>query len=53
MLQSRLVRAVREVFTKEHIIGVLKRHEQGAQVADLPREINVAKATTYKWMSKF
>lgn len=43
----------RKRFTEEQIIGVLKRHEQGAKVADLSREINVSETTIYKWMAKF
>lgn len=40
-------------FTEEQIIGVLKRHEQGAKVSDLSREMNVSDATIYKWISKY
>lgn len=40
-------------FTEEQIIGVLKKHEQGAKVPDLSREMNVSDATIYKWISKY
>lgn len=43
----------RRRFTEEQIIGILKKHEQGARVADLSREMNVSDATIYKWISKF
>ncbi len=45
--------AARKGFTEEQIISVLKRHEQGAKVSDLSREINVSDATIYKWLSKY
>jgi putative transposase len=40
-------------FTEEQIINILKRHEQGAKVSDLSREMNVSDATIYKWISKY
>lgn len=40
-------------FTEEQIIGALKKHEQGAKVSDLSREMNVSDATIYKWISKY
>ncbi len=43
----------RRRFTEEQIIGILKKHEQGVEVADLSREINVSETTIYKWISKF
>jgi putative transposase len=43
----------RNRFTEEQIIALLKRHEQGAKVSDLSREMNVADATIYKWISKY
>ena len=43
----------RKRFTEEQIIGILKKHEQGAKVAELSREMNVSDATIYKWISKY
>jgi len=43
----------RKRFTEEQIIAVLKRHEQGAKVTDLSREINISEATIYKWISRY
>ena len=43
----------RKRFTEEQIIGFLKKHEQGAKVSDLSREINISEATIYKWISKY
>jgi len=40
-------------FTEEQIISILKRHEQGAKVSDLSREINVSDAAIYRWISKY
>jgi len=43
----------RHRFTEEQIIGILKKHGQGAKVSDLSREMNVSDATIYKWISKY
>jgi len=43
----------RKRFTEEQIIAILKKHEQGAKVADLSREMNVSDNTLYKWISKY
>ena len=43
----------RRRFTEEQIIALLKRHEQGATVSDLAREINVSETTIYKWQAKY
>ena len=43
----------RKRFTEEQIIALLKRHEQGAKVPDLSREVNVCEGTIYKWISKY
>jgi len=43
----------RKRFTEEQIIGILKRHSQGAKISDLSREINISETTIYKWISKF
>jgi len=43
----------RKRFTEEQIIGILKKHEQGAKVLDLSREINISETTIYKWIAKF
>ena len=40
-------------FTEEQIISIIKKHEQGAKVSDLSREMNVSDATIYKWISKY
>jgi len=40
-------------FTEEQIIGAVKRHEQGAKVSDLSRELNVSDAAIYRWIAKY
>lgn len=40
-------------FTEEQIIAVLKRHEAGAKIEDLGREIGVNPGTIYAWKAKF
>jgi len=40
-------------YTEEQIIGILKKHEQGAKVSDLSREMNVSDVTIYKRISKY
>ncbi|MBU1006522.1 MAG: transposase [Candidatus Omnitrophica bacterium] len=43
----------RKRFTEEQIIGILKKHSQGAKISDLSREINISETTIYKWIAKF
>ncbi len=43
----------RRRFTEEQIISALKRHEAGANVQDLCREMNISTTAFYKWKSKF
>jgi len=40
-------------FTEEQIIGVLKKAEAGAKVADLCRKYGSSEATYYNWNAKF
>jgi putative transposase len=40
-------------FSEEQVIGILKRHEAGQEVADLAREHGVSEATIYTWKSKY
>lgn len=40
-------------FTEEQIIGILKHHEAGRNVADLSREHGTSEATIYTWESKY
>jgi putative transposase len=40
-------------FTEEHIIGILREHEAGANTADVCRKHGVSSATFYKWKAKF
>jgi putative transposase len=40
-------------YTKQEILGILKRHETGIKVADLCREHSVSEATFYNWKSKY
>jgi putative transposase len=39
--------------TEEQIIAALKRHEAGAKISDLCRELNVSDAAFYRWRSKY
>ncbi len=43
----------RKRFTEEQIIALLKKHEAGATVSELSREVNVCEGTIYKWISKY
>jgi len=43
----------RKRFTEEQIIGIIKKHEQGAKISDISREINISETTIYKWIAKF
>ena len=40
-------------FTEEQIIGVLKEAEAGMKVADLCRKHGISDATYYNWKAKF
>ena len=40
-------------FTEEQIIGVLRKHEAGAPVAELCRKQGISSATFYAWKAKF
>lgn len=40
-------------FTEEQIIGVLKEHMGGGNVADLCRRHGISQTTLYKWKAKF
>lgn len=40
-------------FTEEQIIKMIKRHEAGAKVDDLCRELGISSGTFYNWRSKY
>jgi putative transposase len=40
-------------FTEEQIIGVLKEAEAGVKIADLCRKHGISDATYYNWKAKF
>ena len=40
-------------FTEEHIIKVLKEHEGGRPAADIVRELGIAEQTFYSWKRKY
>lgn len=44
---------IKRRFSEKQIVGLLKRHEAGAALAQLCREHNVSDATFYRWKSKF
>jgi putative transposase len=43
----------RKRYTEEQIISILKEHEAGATVPDLPRRHGVAENTIYRWKSRY
>jgi len=43
----------RKRFTEEQVIKALQRHEAGAKVQDLCRELGIVEQTFYRWKSKF
>ena len=43
----------RKRYTEEQIIQALKKHEAGAQVTEICRELGIAEQTFYRWKSKF
>ena len=40
-------------YSEEQIIGAIKRHEAGAKVSGLCRELGVSVGTFYNWRSKY
>ena len=44
---------MKQRFTEEQIIQVLKEHAAGAKVAELCRRHGISDATLYKWKAKF
>jgi putative transposase len=44
---------MKQRFTEEQIIGVLKEAEAGMKVAEVCRKYGISDATYYSWKSKF
>jgi putative transposase len=44
---------MKQRFSEEQIIGILKQHESGVKTADICREHNISQNTFYTWKSKF
>jgi putative transposase len=44
---------MKQRFSEEQIIGILKQHESGVSTAEVCRQHNVSSATFYKWKAKF
>lgn len=40
-------------YTEEQIIGAIKRHEAGARVEEICREMNISSGTFYNWSSSY
>ena len=40
-------------FTESQIVKALKEHEAGRKAEDLCRELEISRATFYKWKSKY
>ena len=40
-------------YTDEQIIKAIKRHEAGAKVEDICRDLGISNGTFYNWRSKF
>ena len=43
----------RSRFNEEQIIGILKEHQAGRELAELCRKYGISDATLYKWRSKY
>lgn len=43
----------RNRFSEKQIIGILKEHEAGIQIADLCRTHGVSSASVYKWKAEY
>lgn len=44
---------MKQRFTEEQIIRILKEHAGGKRAADLVREYNITEQTFYRWKSKY
>jgi putative transposase len=44
---------MKQRFSEEQIIGILKQHESGVKTADICREHNISQNTFYTWKSKY
>jgi putative transposase len=44
---------MKQRFSEEQIIGILKQHESGVSTADVCRQHGISQNTFYKWKSKF
>ena len=40
-------------YNEEQIIGAIQKHEAGAKVDDICRELGIASGTFYNWRSKY
>lgn len=40
-------------YTEEHIIKAIKKHEAGAKVEEICREMGISIGTLYNWRSKY
>ncbi len=44
---------MKQRFTEEQIIKILKEHTEGKRAADIVREYNITEQTFYRWKSKY
>ena len=44
---------MKQRFTEEQIIKILKEHEAGKKAVDIVREYNITEQTFYRWKSKY
>ena len=44
---------MKQRFTEEQIIRILKEHAGGKRAADIVREYNITEQTFYRWKSKY
>ncbi len=44
---------MKQRFSEEQIISILKQHESGVPTSELCRQHNISSATFYKWKAKF
>ena len=44
---------MKQRFTEEQIIRILKEHAGGKRTADIVREYNITEQTFYRWKSKY
>jgi putative transposase len=53
IINFKLRKMKKTLFTENQIIAMLKQHEQGIKVQDIARTNGISEKTIYRWKSKY